>query len=67
MDPFLALLIAALVVGALYVSASRNPLTKCRKCGGGGKVRAWLLPWRYRPCSRCKRAGEVYGRFGNKS
>ncbi|MCW2764909.1 MAG: hypothetical protein JWO11_868 [Nocardioides sp.] len=51
---------------AVYVSGTRNPLTKCRRCGGSGLIRSWLLPWRYRPCPRCGRAGEIRGRLGRR-
>lgn len=65
MDPFTALLIAAAVVAVLYIAVARNPLTRCSRCGGSGMVRSWVLPWRYRPCKRCRRSGEIRGRFGH--
>ncbi|MGI5286664.1 hypothetical protein ACQEVF_25450 [Nonomuraea polychroma] len=67
MDPFTALLIAAAVAVALYMAAARNPLAKCRRCGGKGVLRSQLLPWRYRACPSCGRSGEIRGRFGRKT
>lgn len=67
MDPFYALLIAAAVVIALYLAGTRNPLAKCPRCDGRGVLRSWVMPWRFRPCPRCGRSGEVRGRFGGKS
>lgn len=66
MDPSTALLIAAAIAIALYLAAARHPLTKCMRCGGRGVLRSWLLPWRFRPCPRCKRKGEVRGRWPGK-
>jgi hypothetical protein len=60
----LPVLILIGVAIALYVSATRNPLRICRSCGGTGKIRSWLIPWRYHPCLRCGRKGEIRGRFG---
>ncbi|MEV4893536.1 hypothetical protein AB0K48_29550 [Nonomuraea sp. NPDC055795] len=61
---FLALVTAAFVVVA--VSGARHPLTKCRRCHGRGTLRSALLPWRYRPCPSCGRAGEIRARFGGR-
>lgn len=66
MDPLTALWLAAGVVVVLYMASARNPLRKCWRCGGSGKLRSWVLPWRYRPCSRCGRTGEVRGRLGRR-
>ena len=67
MDLFTALMIAAVVVIALYLASARNPFAKCWRCSGRGVLRSWLLPWRYRPCPTCGRSGEIRGRFGHKS
>ncbi|HEX4815904.1 MAG TPA: hypothetical protein VFV66_24420 [Nonomuraea sp.] len=66
MDPFNALLAAALLVAVLYIASRRNPLTKCWRCGGTGMIRSWVLPWRFRTCSSCGRSGEIRGRFGGR-
>jgi hypothetical protein len=57
------LIAAAAILGLLAVSfsASRNSLRTCRKCKGTGKLRSWVIPWRFRPCTRCGRSGEVRG------
>ena len=64
-DPFFALLIAVAAVILLYLASARNPLTKCPRCSGKGVLSSGLLPWRYRPCPRCGRRGEIRGRFGS--
>lgn len=66
MDSSTALMIAAAVVVLLYIAGARNPLTKCWRCGGKGVLRSWVLPWRYRPCPRCGRRGEVRGKLGGR-
>ncbi|MFI6299520.1 hypothetical protein ACIBEJ_48555 [Nonomuraea sp. NPDC050790] len=61
------LMILALIAAAFFVlsvSSARHPLTKCRRCHGRGVLRSVLLPWRYRPCPSCGRAGEIRARFG---
>lgn len=63
MDPKFALVAAVVVVVVLYIAASRNPLTKCRRCGGRGQIRSWVLPWRFRVCPRCGGGRQVRGRF----
>ncbi|MEV0388357.1 hypothetical protein [Nonomuraea sp. NPDC050643] len=66
MDPSMALLVAAMVVGVLVLAGSRNPKVKCWRCGGGKVLRSWLLPWRYRSCPRCGGDGELRGFFGRR-
>ncbi|MGW4469649.1 hypothetical protein ACWENQ_08250 [Nonomuraea sp. NPDC004354] len=57
---------AAITLAVLYTSSSRHPLTRCKRCHGNGILRSVVLPWRYRPCPRCGRSGEIRGRFGRK-
>lgn len=66
MDPYTALGIAVAVVVILYIAGKRNPLKRCHRCSGKGVIRSWVLPWRYRPCPRCGRSGEVRGRLGRR-
>lgn len=66
MDFLTLVAIAAVIVVVLYLAGSRNPIAKCRRCKGRGVLRSSILSWRYRPCPRCGRSGEVRGRFGRK-
>ncbi|MEV7804965.1 hypothetical protein AB0O28_18650 [Microbispora sp. NPDC088329] len=42
-----------LFIAAVGLSASRHPMSTCRRCSGTGRKRSWLLSSRWRPCPYC--------------
>ncbi len=58
-ETFATIVILAGIAVALYLSAARNPLRRCPRCGGKGTIPSAVLPGRYRPCPRCGRKGEI--------
>lgn len=66
MDPLIVAAAISLLVVAVYLSVSRNPLKTCSRCRGKGVLRSWLLPWRARPCHRCGGDGQTGGSKGRR-
>ena len=56
MDPFLVLVLAALL-GAYVFSLVRNPYTRCRWCRGRGTHSGSLFKYSHRVCARCRGSG----------
>ena len=59
MEQLLLVLAAAALVVWIVSDRSRNPLTRCPKCGGKGTLPSRFFKDRYRPCGRCGRSGEI--------
>lgn len=61
MEILFLIVLAALMIVAVSSALHRNPLKRCPSCKGRGVKRSAVVPWRYRPCHRCGRAGELGG------